>query len=135
MSTSPLSNDDSAIIQPNPDQPDILEVFETGKRIIVGFGKQEAPDDLCIATYRDQIRQLIKDHNCTEFGFDLQAFTRIASGTLGLIASVRKQDVKVYVFNVSPKVREVFKLTKLDQHLEMYDPRNPPKEPLDSNQA
>ena len=123
MSTDPISDGDSAIIQGGAMKRDLLQVFETGKRIVVGFGSLDVPDDLCLANYREQIRQLIKEHGCTEFAFDLKPFKKIQSGTLGLIASVRNEGVKVFAFNVSPDVREVFALSNLDQAIEMYDPR------------
>ena len=107
----------------NAGQPDILEVIATGKRIVVGFGNRKVPDDHCLANYREQIRQLIAEHGCTEFAFDLKAFKNIQSGTLGLIASVRNEGVKVFAFNLSPEIREVFAISNLDQVIEMYDPR------------
>jgi anti-sigma B factor antagonist len=125
MSTDPIVTGDSAIFETSLVQPKILEVLQTGKLVVVGFGNQSVPDDICLAAYRDQIRELIAEHNCTEFAFDLAPFKIIASGTLGLIASVLNEGVKVYVFNVHPKVWEVFQLTNLDQAIEMSDPRNP----------
>jgi anti-sigma B factor antagonist len=121
MNTNPASNGESAGF---PNSPwNILEVYETGQRLIVGFGRQSVADDHCLALYREQIRGLIKEHGATEVAFDLKAFKKIQSGTLGLIASVRNEGVKVYVFNVSPEVREVFELSNLDQVIEMRDPR------------
>jgi anti-sigma B factor antagonist len=125
MSTDRISDGDSAILPRSAFQPSLLQVFETGKRIVVGFGSDTVPDDLCLANYREQIRQLIAEHGCTEFAFDLRAFQKIQSGTLGLIASVRNEGVKVYVFNLSSDVREVFEISHLDRAVEMYDPRGP----------
>lgn len=124
MNTNPASNGESAGFPTSPSN--ILEVYEKGKRLIVGFGRQTVPDDHCLALYREQIRDLIKEHGSTEVAFDLKAFKKIQSGTLGLIASVRNEGVKVYVFNVSPEVREVFELSNLDQVIEMRDPRKSP---------
>ncbi len=123
MSANPISNDDSDSFQPKASPTSILEICETGKRLVVGFGSQSVPDDHCLATYREQIRQLIKEHGSTEVAFDLKAFQKIQSGTLGLIASVKNEGVNVSVFNVSPEVREVFALSNLDQIIEMSDRR------------
>jgi anti-sigma B factor antagonist len=124
MNADRISDGDSAIIPSSSAiQPDLLQLFETGKRIVVGFRSDNIPDDLCLASYREQIRQLIKEHQCTEFAFDLKPFKKIQSGTLGLIASVRNEGVKVFAFNLSPDVREVFEISRLDQAVEMYDPR------------
>jgi anti-anti-sigma factor len=121
MNIDPASNGESV---GSPDSAsNILEVYETGKRIIVGFGRQHVTDDHCLALYREQIRQLIKEHGSTEVAFDLKAFKKIQSGTLGLIASVRNEGVKVYVFNLSQEVREVFELSNLDKVIELRDPR------------
>jgi hypothetical protein len=119
----PIPDGDSGILKSGNRQPNLLEVLETGKLTVVGFGSKDAPDDLCLAGYREQIRELIREHQCTDIAFDLKAFKKIASVTLGLIASIRSQGVKVHVFNVSPSVAEVFALTNLDQHIEMSDPR------------
>lgn len=121
MNTDPASNGDSVRFPHNPSN--ILEVYETGERLVVGFGRQIVTDDHCLALYREQIRDLIREHGATEVAFDLKPFKKIQSGTLGLIASVRNEGVKVYVFNASPEVREVFELSNLDQVIEMRDPR------------
>ena len=123
MSTNPHSDDDSNTFQPQASPTSILEIHETGKRLVVGFGSQSVPDDHCLAMYREQIRQLIKEHGSTEVAFDLKPFQKIQSGTLGLIASVKNEGVNVSVFNVSPEVREVFALSNLDQIIEMSDRR------------
>lgn len=121
MITSSLSDDDSAGTPVNNNQLNVLEIRETGQRIVLGFGSQTVPDDHCLAVYREQIRELIKQHRAMEVGFDLQPFKTIQSGTLGLIASIRNEGVKVYVFNVSPEVREVFELTNLNQVISLFD--------------
>lgn len=126
MSTDdPIVTGDSAIFETGLVQPKILEVLQTGELVVVGFGNQSVPDDICLAAYRDQIRELIAEHDCTEFAFDLAPFKIIASGTLGLIVSVLKEGVKVYVFNVHPSVWDVFQLTKIDRFVERSDPRSP----------
>jgi anti-anti-sigma factor len=123
MSTDRAFDDDSTLNHSKPDRANILEVHETGKRIVVGFGSQSVPDDHCLAVYREQIRQLIKQHGASEVVFDLKAFKTIQSGTLGLIASTHNEGVKVCALNVSPEIREVFELTNLDKIVEMADPR------------
>lgn len=121
MNIDPASNGEFAPSGGN--DPNILEVYETGKRLVVGFGPNHVSDDHCLAVYREQIRQLIKEHGSTEVAFDLKAFKTVQSGTLGLIASVRNEGVKVYVFNISPEIWEVFELSNLNQVIEMRDPR------------
>lgn len=117
--------DEDSVGNPGQVNPaNILEIQEAGKRIVLGFGSHNLPDDHCLAVYREQIRELIKKHKAEEVAFDLKPFKTIQSGTLGLIASIRNEGVKVYCFNVSPAVREVFELTNLNQVIGMFDPRS-----------
>jgi anti-sigma B factor antagonist len=124
MTTDSVSDDDFTNTRANTNQFNVLEIRETGQRIVLGFGSQTVPDDHCLAVYREQIRELIKEHRATEVGFDLEPFKTIQSGTLGLIASIRNEGVKVFVFNVSPGIREVFELTNLDQVINLFDPQS-----------
>jgi len=98
-----------------------LQVYEAGKTTVVGFGGEEILDEVNIAECRDDLLALVKDHNAEIVAFDLTGVRLIPSGLLGLLASFRKLDLKIQVFNPSPEVREVFAMTLFDQLIEIRD--------------
>ena len=98
-----------------PTGKDVLVVYEAGELTVVGFDGRDVPSDACLAEYREQITELIRQHGCKTLAFDLTGVKLVPSGLLGLIASVRKLGVEVEVFNPSDDVRDVFRTTRLDQ--------------------
>ena len=116
-----INTSDSAVIKSSNLGPKRLQVYESGKLTVVGFGGQDVPEDYNVAEYREEIVELIRQHECTEFAFDLTGVRIISSGILGLIASVQNEGVKVAVINPSKDVREVFEVTQLDRFVELRD--------------
>ncbi len=98
-----------------------LQVYEAGKTTVVGFGGEEILDNINIAECRDDLLALVKEHNAEVVAFDLTGVRLIPSGLLGLMASFRKLDLKIQVFNPSTEVREVFAMTMFDQLIEVRE--------------
>lgn len=103
------------------EHPGVLTVYETGKLTVVGFGGHDALDEVNLAECRDEIIALIKEHQCETMAFDLTAVKLIPSGLLGLIASLKKLEVDVHLYNPSDEIREVLRITKLDQMIELHE--------------
>ena len=99
----------------------VLKLYQTGELTVVGFGGQDVPDEVCIAFYRDQLRQLIKEHHCKVLAFDLTGVKLIPSGMLGVLTSLRSQVERLELYNPSVDVREVLHLTRLEQLFEIKD--------------
>lgn len=101
------------------DEQRVLKVYQTGKLTVVGFGGEEILDQISLVDCRNEITNLIKDHNCETFAFDLTGIKLIPSGLLGLLASLRNLGVAVHLYNPSDDVREVLEVTKLNQIMEV----------------
>ena len=88
---------------------------------MVGFNGEEILDQVDIAACRAEILALVEQYHVETLAFDLTGVKLIPSGLLGLLASLRKQNVKVQIYNPSEDVREVLEITKLDQVLEVHE--------------
>jgi anti-anti-sigma factor len=98
-----------------------LEVYHPGELTVIGFGGREILDDLNLAECRDDLVALIREHACKTLAFDLTGVRLVPSGFLGLLASIRRANVDVHLYNVSADIREVLEITKLDQVLEIHE--------------
>jgi anti-anti-sigma factor len=99
----------------------ILSVYKTGPLTVVGFGGQDVLDQIDISACRREILSLLEQHHCQVLAFDLTGVKLIPSGLLGLLASLRKQNIEVQLYNPSPDVREVLEITKLDQVMQVQE--------------
>ena len=104
---------DSAIRSNKTHDPSILKVYQTGPLTVVGFGGVDVPDEVCIAGYRDQLMQLVELHQCQVLAFDLSGVKLVPSGMLGVLVSLRKRVQRLELYNASPDVEEVLRLTNL----------------------
>ncbi|MBW3541142.1 MAG: STAS domain-containing protein [Planctomycetes bacterium] len=104
-----------------PGEVNRLQVYETGKLTVLGFGGRDVLDDFNVAQCRDEIVALIKQHGCETLAFDLTGVKLIPSGLLGLLASLRKLGVRVHIYNPSEDVREVLAITHLNEFLEVHE--------------
>jgi anti-sigma B factor antagonist len=107
------SQQDSAIRAASQHDPAILRVYETGPLTVVGFGGVDVPDEVCIAGYRDQLMALVDQYQCSVLAFDLSGVKLVPSGMLGVLVSLRKRVQRLELYNPSPDVQEVLKLTNL----------------------
>lgn len=98
-----------------------LEVYHPGELTVIGFGGKEILDDLNLAECRDDLVDLIREHDCKVLAFDLTGVRLIPSGLLGLLASIRRLNVDVHLYNVCDDIREVLEITKLDQVLQLHE--------------
>lgn len=103
----------------------ILEVYQSGKLTVVGFGGEEIFGEMSLAQCRDEIAALIREHSCATLAIDLTGMKLIPSGLLGLLASLRQVGVDVLVFNPCEDIRDVLEITKLDQVLQIHDVEMP----------
>lgn len=106
---------DSALKMSELKDPNVLKIYQTGELTVVGFGGQDVPDEVCIASYRDQLFELIKEHNCKVLAFDLTGVTLVPSGMLGVLTSLRNKVDRLELYNPSTDVREVLRMTRLEK--------------------
>ena len=112
---------DSALKLGDLKDPNVLKIYQTGELTVVGFGGQDVPDEVCIAAYREQLFQLIKDHNCKVLAFDLTGVTLIPSGMLGVLTSLRSKVQRLELYNPSEDVREVLHMTRLGNQFDIKE--------------
>jgi anti-sigma B factor antagonist len=98
-----------------------LEVYQPGELTVIGFGGREILDHLNIDDCRDEIADLIREHDCKTLAFDLTGVRLISSDLLGIIASTQCRGVEVHLFNPSDDIREVLEITKLDKFLFVHE--------------
>ena len=98
----------------------ILEVYHAGRLTVVGFGNHEVLDRINVADCRDEMAGLIREHGCELLAIDLTGVKLIPSGLLGLLASLRKLNTEVHVYNPSEDICEVLEITKLDRVLPVH---------------
>ena len=98
-----------------------LQVYKAGPLTVIGFGGTRILDQLDIGDCRQQIVDLVKQHDCKTLAFDLAGIKLIPSGMLGLLASLRQLGVDVHLCNPSDDVREVLEITHLDRIMQVYD--------------
>lgn len=104
-----------------PADPSVLKIYQAGELTVVGFGGQEVPDEVCIAEYRTQLLDLITLHNCQVMAFDLTGVKYVPSGMLGVLSTIRKRVARVELYNPSPAVMEVLRLTHFDRLFEIKE--------------
>jgi hypothetical protein len=116
----PASGDSSLNLGKLKD-PNVLKVYQTGELTVVGFGGQDVPDEVCIAIYRDQLFKMVEEYHCKVLAFDLTGVTLVPSGMLGVLTSLRNKVERVELYNPSFDVREVLRMTRLEQLFEIKD--------------
>ncbi len=97
-----------------------LEVYESGRLTVLGFGGREVLDHVNIAECRDEIAELIGENDCEVLAIDLTGVRLIPSGLLGLLASLRQLGVEVHLYNPSDDVTEVLDITKLNRVMTVH---------------
>lgn len=99
----------------------ILHVYQKGQLTVVGFGGQDILDTINITEFRDELSNLIEEAQCTTLAIDLTGVKLIPSGLLGLLASLRRKDIEVLLYNPSEDIRDVLEVTKLNQVMKVYE--------------
>lgn len=105
-----------------------LEVYQTGVLTVVGFGGRQILDQIDLSRCRAEIVDLVEKHQCKVLGFDLTGVALIPSGLLGLLASLRRMQIEVHLYNPSEDIQEVLSVTRLCDIMQVHhiDVRQPP---------
>ena len=99
----------------------VLQVYSAGPTTVVGFGGRDVLDNVNLALCRQELLDLIKEHEAKAVAFDLTGVILMPSGLLGLLASLKQEGVEVHVYNPSDDVREVLGVTHLDKVLQVRE--------------
>jgi anti-anti-sigma factor len=96
-----------------------LKVYQRGKLTVVGFVSADLLDQIVVSECREEIAELIREHTCEVLAFDLTEVKLVPSGMLGMLASLGRLGVQIYLFNPSEEIREVLEITRLDTLLQV----------------
>jgi len=113
---------DSGVLATQPSDPHLLKISCHGPSITIGFNRVDLPDEVCIASYREQVFQLLDKHpECQSLTFDVTGIKMMPSGMLGLLASLKKRVNDIEVLNPSRDVREALRVTRLNTLFKVRD--------------
>jgi len=95
-----------------PDEPEVLVALSGRVRV---DGRE-----IDLGECRAEITDLIATHGCKVLAVDLTDVRLLPSGLLGLLASLKRTGIDVHLYNPSPDVCEVLKITCLDGLFETH---------------
>jgi anti-anti-sigma factor len=98
---------------------DVFEVRETGRLTLVRVNPEGVTDFERFEQCRDELISILQNAKCVVVRFDVEGIPFLASGVLGLLVSMRKAGVDIQFENASEHVRDVMKVTRLDQLVEV----------------
>ena len=105
--------DDSGVLVAGSVDPTLLTFARDGSRVIVGFNSKDVPDEVCVAGYRDQLLNIVRESGCQVLTFDLTGIKILPSGMLGLLVTMRNRGQVVELLNPSVDIQEVLRVTRL----------------------
>jgi anti-anti-sigma factor len=98
---------------------DVFQVRETGRLTVVRVNPDGVTDYQRFEQCRNELAEILKTAGCVVVRFDVEGIPFLASGVLGLLVSMRNAGVDIQVQNASEHVRDVLKVTRLDQLVEV----------------
>jgi anti-anti-sigma factor len=98
---------------------DVFQVRETGRLTVVRVNPEGVTDFERFEQCRDELVQILTNAGCVVVRFDVEGIAFLASGVLGLLVSMRNAGVDIQIQNASEHVRDVLKVTRLDQLVEV----------------
>jgi anti-anti-sigma factor len=101
---------------------DVFQVHKAGRLTVIGVNPDGLTDYLRVEQCRNELISIIEKAVCVVVRFDLAGVPFIVSGVLGLLVSLRKAGVDAQLQNASAHVREVLRVTKLDEMVELFPP-------------
>lgn len=102
-----------------PVRLDTIDVYRSGPLSVVGFGDRNALD-VSVVACQGELNKVLRDSHCHTLAVDLTGVRLVASGMLGVFASVQRRGIRVLLFNPSSDLVEVLEITKLDRLLPVY---------------
>lgn len=95
---------------------DTIDIYRAGPLTVVGFGDRN-PLDISVIACQNELLQVIRENGCHTLAIDLTGARLVASGMLGVFASIQRKGTRVLLFNPSPDLAEVLEITKLNRLL------------------
>lgn len=98
---------------------DVFQVQEVGRLTLINVNPEGVNDFERFQQCRDELLPILRDADCRVVRFDIGGIPFLASGVMGLLVSLRKYGVEIQLKNASEHVRDVLRVTKLDELLEV----------------
>jgi anti-anti-sigma factor len=98
---------------------DVFQVRETGRLSVVRVNPEGVTDYERFEQCRNELLTELKQAGCVVVRFDVEGIPFLASGVLGLLVSMRNSGVDIQIQNATEHVRDVLKVTRLDQLVEV----------------
>jgi anti-anti-sigma factor len=98
---------------------DVFQVRETGRLTVARVNPEGVTDYERFEQCRNELAAHLKEVGCVVVRFDVEGIPFLASGVLGLLVSMRNAGVDIQIQNASEHVRDVLKVTRLDQLVEV----------------
>lgn len=98
---------------------DVFQVRETGRLTVVGVNPDGVTDFERFEQCCSQLTAILKNAGCVVVRFDLEGIPFLASGVLGLLVSMRNSGAEIQFQNTAEHVRDVLRVTRLDQLVEV----------------
>ena len=92
---------------------EVLRVYETDPKVVIGFGNGAVLNPSQIAECREEIEELLTLHDCKALAIDLLDIQYIPSVIQGMVASLTRLGTDVHLYNISAEVRDVLAVTHL----------------------
>ena len=102
-----------------PERQNTLRVYHAGKLTVVSFGSVDMLDKIVVSDCREEITELIREHEAEVLAFDLTGVKLVPSGMLGMLASLGRMGIEIYLFNPSNEIRDVLEITRLNTVLQI----------------
>jgi len=102
---------------------DVFHVRETGRLTVVRVNPEGVTDYERFEQCRNELIEILKNAGCVVVRFDVEGIPFLASGVIGLLVSMRNAGVDIQIQNASEHVRDVLKVTRLDQLVEVLPDR------------
>ncbi len=101
-------------------EPKTFKIYQEGELSVVGFRSGADLHRLDLALCRDELAKLVEENQCQFLAFDLTNIRVFPSGMLGLLASLRRLNVEVHLYNASADIVEVLEITGLKRFLKLH---------------
>lgn len=92
---------------------------------IVEFAERKILDELCISEIRDELSKLVADTAGVKLLVSFKNVDHLSSAALGVLITLNKQvaDQKgtLKLSDITPRIYEVFKITRLNKLFDIYD--------------
>ncbi len=92
---------------------------------IVEFAQRKILDELCISEIRDELSKLVTDTVGVKLLVSFKKVDHLSSAALGVLITLNKQVTDqqgtLKLSDITPRIYEVFKITRLNKLFDIYD--------------